>query len=114
MSRRFRNYRFLGWHVLYLGYYRLPIVRKTVSRMNFNSRSFFFGGSSEQNCNQPGDPKNCGKQSGFHALAEYIGKRLWNFTPLLWKLPASAFEKFELNRRRDSCLSITLRSVVTR
>jgi hypothetical protein len=29
--------------------------------MDLNNRSFFFGGNGEQNPNQSGDPKNCGK-----------------------------------------------------
>ena len=45
--------------------------------MDFNW-SFFFGRNGEQDRNSCGDPKNCGKQSGFHVgkhAKRYIGYR---------------------------------------
>ena len=61
MNHRFRNCRLLRWHLLYLRYHRVPIVRKRLRWMDFNNRTFFFSGNGEQNRNQSGDPKNCGK-----------------------------------------------------
>jgi len=49
MHQRFRNYHLLRWHLLYLRYHRVPIVRKPLRRMDFNNRSFFFGGNGGQN-----------------------------------------------------------------
>ena len=58
---RFGGRALLRWRLFYLRYHRFSIVRKRLSRLNFNDWRFFFGGNGGQNCNSSDDPQNCGE-----------------------------------------------------